>query len=436
MPIPPGSLGLPYVGDAQAIFTDPYGYTVRKFERYGPVFKTGFLGKTTAIMLGAEANRIVLASDPQQFSARKGYEFVASMLGDAVLLTDDDLHTFLRKLMTPAFHGEVLTHYLARINDIVDAQLGQWGQSGSCSLFDEGHRIAFMVSSAMFLGLDGGEQYQRFNTLWHQFGKGMNGVIRIDIPLTMYGQGMRAKRQLDEMFRQFVQERRDAPTSDLLSLLVSARDDDGNAMSDEHLIDQLRLLFFAGYDTSTGTIAWALTELLRNPDILHNVQHTLMSIDPHQPVTMDLLQDLELLDAVINETLRLHPQVVATTRGVRIPFEFGGYEIPAEWNVMIVPSFTQRSSEYFTNPDQFDPERFLSPRNEDKQHPYAWIGFGGGPHICLGEGIARMEIKTLLVKLLRSYTLELLPNQDFTPLYVPLSRPKGDVLVKYSATAF
>ncbi|HKD74377.1 MAG TPA: cytochrome P450, partial [Ktedonobacterales bacterium] len=113
-------------------------------------------------------------------------------------------------------------------------------------------------------------------------------------------------------------------------------------------------------------------------------------------------------------------------------FTIDGYEIPAGWSVMIVPAFTQRLPNYFADPETFDPYRFLPPRNEDQAHPYAWVGFGGGPHQCLGEGVAKLEIKAFLTLLLRRYDLQLVPDQDVRPRYLPLSRPNSDVFFTYA----
>jgi cytochrome P450 len=114
-------------------------------------------------------------------------------------------------------------------------------------------------------------------------------------------------------------------------------------------------------------------------------------------------------------------------------FVIGEYEIPAGWSIMLVPVYTQSSSDYFADPDRFHSDRFPPPWEEDKQHLYAWVGFGSEPHMCLGESTANLESKALVAHLLPCYTLKLEPNRNLSPMYVPLSRPKSDVRAMYQA---
>jgi len=103
--------------------------------------------------------------------------------------------------------------------------------------------------------------------------------------------------------------------------------------------------------------------------------------------------------------------------------------------VILPMSYTHRSAEYFADPERFDPERFLSPREEDKKTPYAWMSFGGGKHTCLGMGIAQIEIKTVLTRLLRQFDLQLDADQDFSAVYVPVKRPKGGAKISFKRQA-
>ena len=91
---------------------------------------------------------------------------------------------------------------------------------------------------------------------------------------------------------------------------------------------------------------------------------------------------------------------------------------------MIAPMYTHRMPEYFADPERFDPERFLPPREEDRAHPYALVEFGGGTHACLGSGIAKLVMKAMVTKLLRRYELTLVAGQDFTPVFIPAGRPE------------
>jgi retinoid hydroxylase len=214
---------------------------------------------------------------------------------------------------------------------------------------------------------------------------------------------------------------------------VASQDEPGQQLTDDQLIAQTKLLIFAGYDTTAGTLAWMLAELLRHPELMERVRAEVRADERDAPITFEDLKQKPMLDAIIKETLRLHPQSAFVLRSAKEAFEFNGISIPAHMQVMMAPVFTHRMPDYFAEPERFDPDRFLAPREEDSKTPYAWIGFGGGPRICLGEGIARIEIKAMFTRLMRRFDLKLQPDQDLTPLYIPLSRPKSDVLIGYQA---
>jgi cytochrome P450 len=137
------------------------------------------------------------------------------------------------------------------------------------------------------------------------------------------------------------------------------------------------------------------------------------------------------LEQILNEVERLHPPVAGGFRGVVKPFEFKGYQVPAGWLAQYSILQTQRSPEVYTNPEQFDPDRFSPERQEAKQKPFSLIGFGGGPRICLGIAFAKLEMKIVMAYLLRSYEWELLPNQNLEPNVIPTRRPKDGLKVKF-----
>lgn len=431
--LPPGKYGMPYVGETFDIFGDPYLYAKRQYERYGPIFKTRNTNMLTIGLLSAEANRYVLATNYRNFLWHDGYRTAYPLFGDALITTDGDLHDSQRKLMSPAFHARNMPGYLERMERVIGAQLDHWGTSGTRYFYPDARKIAFTLACSLLVGIETGDDYERLNQLWGTFANGLFTVFRMPGPMTRYGRALQANRQLERLLRAYIADKRQNPTSDALGLLINARDEDGTMLSDEQLIAQIKILVFAGYDTTASTVAWTLGELLYHPECLERVRAEVRADAKDEPLTFEDLRQKPYLDAVIKEALRLHPQAFAVLRGVKEDFEYEGFAIPAGWTVMLMPVFTQRMDEYFAEPERFDPERFLPPREEDAKHPYAFLGFGGGPRICLGEGIARLEIKALLTKLLRHYDVKLVPDQDFTPAYIPLSRPKGNLHITYAA---
>ncbi|GCE20639.1 cytochrome P450 [Dictyobacter kobayashii] len=431
----PGSFGLPLLGETLSLFADPLTFFARRQQKYGPVFKTHILGKPSAVLFGAHAQQQVFLASGEEtpFRSRDGYSFAEPFLGSSLLQMDGLVHQTQRKLITPAFQSHNYTDYLARINRAYDQVVATWPDQGTRVFYQDARTIAFRVSASLMLGVEDHTTLTDLNTLIHTLFEGPMSPVRLNLPFTKYGKALAVKPLIDSRLQEIIDQHRAHPTSDVLSLFLQARDEDGQPLTDEQLIAHLKLLLFAGYDTTTTTLAWSLLELLSHPDLYEQVRAEVKAeeVESAKPVTVEDLRTMPLLDAFLKETLRLHPIAAFLLRGVRATFEFEDYAIPAGWQLILPISFTHRSPAYFANPEQFDPQRFLAPREEDKKTPYAWLAFGGGKHMCLGMGIAQIEMKTVLTRLLRQFDLQLVPGQDISPNYIPVNRPKGGAVISF-----
>ena len=286
---------------------------------------------------------------------------------------------------------------------------------------------------------------------WLAMQGGLLNPLRIDVVGLPWRRSLAARRWLDRYLLDLIAQRRAAASStatpaaptDMLDLLLQAQRarQNGTAgvggsaapLSDRQIVDHIILLLFAGYETTAGAVSWLLIELLRQPPhILARVREEIHAEDHDAPVTLEGIKNTPYLDAVIKESLRLHPAQHVSIRGVSAPWSYAGRVVPAGWSVMIAPMYTHRMPEYFADPERFDPERFLPPREEDRTHPYALVEFGGGAHACLGSGIAKLVMKAMVTKVLRRYELTLMPGQDFTPVFIPAGRPRGGARVRYA----
>jgi retinoid hydroxylase len=431
----PGSLGLPVLGQTLSLFANPPAFFAERHQRYGPVCKTRLLGQKTALLFGVQAPRQILltGSNEALYRTRDAYSFVEPLIGTSLLQMDGPLHQAQRKLVTPAFQSHNYADYLARINRAYDRVVEQWPTQGTRAFYQEARAIAFRISTSLMLGIEDSAEFADMGHLLHTLFDGALTAVRLKLPFTKFGKAMAAKTLIDERLRVAIARHREQPTTDVLSLFLQARDENGQPLSDDQLLAHLKLLLFAGYDTTTATLAWGVLELLRHPDILERVRTEIRAdnVDGKEPVLVEELRTMPFLDAFIKETLRLHPATSFLPRTVTTAFEFEGYTIPAGWQVIIPIGYTHRMPEYFADPERFDPERFLAPREEDKKTPYAWMGFGGGKHMCLGMGIAQIEIKTVLTRLLRQFDLQLIADQDLSPVHIPVKRPKGGAQISF-----
>jgi cytochrome P450 len=284
---------------------------------------------------------------------------------------------------------------------------------------------------------------------WLAMQGGLLNPVRLDVVGLPWRRSLAARRWLDRYLLDLIARRRAATSStalsaapaDMLDLLLQAQQarQDGatgngaTPLSDRQIVDHIILLLFAGYETTAGAVSWLLIELLRQPPhILARVREEIHADDQDAPITLEGIKKTPYLDAVIKETLRLHPAQHVSIRGVSAPWSYAGRVVPAGWSVMIAPMYTHRMPEYFAYPERFDPERFLPPREEDRAHPYALVEFGGGAHSCLGSGVAKLVMKAMVTKLLRRCELTLVPGQDFTPVFIPAGRPRGGACIRYA----
>jgi len=441
-PVPPGAFGVPYLGDTIPLLTDTLAYVAAKRARHGDVWRTRFMGQRVAVAIGADAQRQVL-EDNVRFPAAPGYVFVRPLLGNSLFALDGAEHERQRRFMTPAFAGRHYPAYLERINRVLDASLASWTRSGSSgrrTFHRDALAIMFAVSCSLAAGIEVGADYERLLRRWLTMQAGLLNPIRVDVPGTPWHASLAARRGIRGGLLRVIRGRRaaappDGP-SDILGLLLEAQAADPT-LTDDRIVDHLILVLFAGYETTAGAVSWLLIELLRHPDVLARVRAEVRAgggaDEGDAPVRLGDLSATPYLDATIKETLRLHPAQHLSIRGVSAPWTFAGRTVPAGWSVVLAPIYTHRMPEYFADPDGFDPERFLPPREEGRKHPYALIEFGGGAHACLGSGIARLLMKAIVTRLLRRFDIGLVPGQDFRPIFIPAGRPRGGARITYHA---
>ena len=417
-----GRHGPPLVGETLTLYREPYRYGATHFARYGSFFKSHLLGKPAYVFLSAEGQRFVLQTAQKSFDTGAGYAIVHDLLGDALTLTDGEVHAKLKSWMAPAFGARNMALYLDVINGVIDRHLAGWGAQGERVLQHEFATITFHLGVALFLGLDPAEhEAQELLSHWNTFAAGVNTLIHfIPGPITKYGRAIAARHWLTQRIGEIVQRQKGSDQPNIVRLLAEA------GMPDDEIVTQVIFLIHASFDTTTDTLTWAFVEMLRHPDILARVRDEVDADATDAVLTLADLQRKPLLDAITMEALRLYPQVHLFFRGAKEAVEYEGQTIPKGALVGLVPAFTHRRPDYFS-----DPDRFLPPREEDKKTPFAWVGFGGGMHGCLGEMVARIEIKALATALLRRFDLTLAPDQDLREIYHALSRPRSGARITY-----
>jgi retinoid hydroxylase len=427
LPLPPGARGLPWIGETIAWVRDPLRFAQERYERYGPVWRTHLMGRPCVTLLGPEANHFILSSHAHLFSSRAGWgKPITSLIGGGLSLIDGPEHRRHRRMIQPALHGTILARYANVMHELTFRHANDWARQGTLRLFDGFKHLSFDIAAALMLRARTDAETRAFYDLFHVFTRGLFAPPAWKVPGTPYGQAWQAGKVLRRRLREIVTMRRREPADDVLGLLLEARDEHGVGFTDDELIDELLVLLWAGHDTVTSLLTWAVYELLRTPELWRQARAEQATTDG---ADVDATRRVPYLDRVLRETERLHPPAPGGFRGVVEAFDYGGYHVPVGWTVQYSIVFTHHMPALWHEPERFDPDRFLPHRGEGKK-PFHLIGFGGGPRVCVGLAFAQMQMRMILGHLLRNFDLELTPAQDFAPVAVPTRMPRDGLHVR------
>ena len=430
MALPPGSLGLPLIGDTLNFLQDSQ-FAKKRHEQYGPIFKTRMFGQPTVFMRGQEASLFVLSNDNKYFVP----SFPPSakvLLGPLSLsLQTGANHQNRRKLLFQAFQPRALAGYIGAMENITQRYLEKWEKMETMTWYPELRNYTFDVAAKLLVGLDNGSE----TALAHYFENWCKGLFTmyLDLPWTKFGKAKNSRKLMLAELEKIIRDRQQGTPSgnDALSVLISGRDEEGNSLSLDELKDQVLLLLFAGHETLTSAIASFCLLLAQNPHVMAKVRAEQQQFPATEPLTLEQLKQMTYLEQVLREVLRLIPPVRSIFRKVINACEFGGYEIPKGWTVASGINQTHQDSQLYPEPERFDPDRF-SPERSPK--PFSYVPFGAGLRDCLGKEFARLEMKLFAAKIVREFEWELLPDQDLNLIAVPAQRPRDGLRVKFRRT--
>lgn len=430
-PLPPGSLGLPVVGETLSFLFDPE-FARKRQDKYGAVFKTRILGRPTVMMMGPEANQFLLSTHMDCFSWREGWPGTfKELLGESLFLQEGEEHRRNRKLLMPAFHGPALAGYIDTMQTLTERYAERWAALGQFTWFEEMKQLTFDIASTLLLGSEPGAETAQLSK-W--FTALTNGLFAPPIRWGWlpFGKALQARDNLLHHIEQVVGERQANPTHDALGLLVQSEDEEGNRLTLEEIKAQALLMLFAGHETTTSMLTSLVMSLAQHPDVWEKARQEQAEVmGSSGTIALDQLRQMPYLDQIVKEVERLYPPVGGGFRGVVRSFEFNGYRIPEGWMALYRIEAAHRDARIYTDPDTFDPDRFSPDRAEHKRYDFSLVGFGGGPRICLGLAFAQLEIKLVAAHLLRHYTWELAPDQNLQMTPIPTLRPKSGLKVVF-----
>ena len=387
---------------------DPIGCMLPLAREYGdPVL---FPGKPAIVFTGDPAGiKAIYGADPDTFEPLN--QDLGVFIGArSLILLGGAEHRRARKLMTPPFHGARMRAYGEQIVRLTEQRTAAWRPGQRVSMLDALQHVSLDVILQAVFGVTDPERMASLSKLLLEITNGISPLIALVPSLRHefggvgpYAAFMRRRKRLHEQLDALIAAGRAAgPREDILSLLLSARYEDGQPMPDDEVRDQLVLLVIAGHETTAIAIAWSLYALHR-PETAAALERLRAELDGADPGPESLAK-LPYLEATCLETLRRYPIAPAPSpRRLLRPFELMGYTLPAGIGVCAAIALAHFREEVYPEPMRFRPERFL----ERQFSPFEFLPFGGGSRRCLGAAMASYEMKLVLGTILRRYKLRL-----------------------------
>jgi cytochrome P450 len=435
VPFPPGDTSFSLSRTRK--FADyPLPVLLAAYERFGPVFTLRIFHGNTVWMIGPEANHHMLVSHADNFSWREGHMGdLAPLLGDGLLTIDGEFHRRSRRIMLPAFHHEAIAAALSTMNTEIERSLSEWQPGRRIDIYHWTRRLALRIAMRALFGFDPDATDARIDVA-KNFEQGLGFWARdyflqvLRGPGTPFNQMQTARRALDDLIFAEITRRRSSGERgpDLLSLLIDASDEDGEALNDHQIRDEVMTLLFAGHDTTTSTIAFMFYELAHHPEVTVALRNELDRVLGEEPPDAALLMSgqLELLEMVLDETLRMYPPAWVGGRRAISTFEFAGHKVPAGAYVNYSSWASHHLAEVFEDPFEFRPERFTRERKAALPKG-AYVPFGAGSRICIGMRFGQLEIKAIASQLLRRFDFRLQEGYQLRTRQMPTIGPRGGV---------
>ena len=364
----------------------------KAFARYGDFFRWETpLERTMCVTANPQTIKEVFRGDPKVFHAGEGNAVLGPLVGNySTLLLDEAEHLRHRKMLLPPFHGERMRTYADVMREVAERHVARWPKGRPFSTIESMQAITLEVIQRTVFGID---QADRLAHVGHLLRRVLDPaanrwwMLALMLapsewgPRSPWGRFRQRVREADVAIYEEIRARRADPDAaerdDVMSLLLQARDENGEPLSDLEMRDELVTLLVAGHETTATSLAWTLERVVQHPEVRDRLE------------TED---GNEYLDAVIKESLRLRPVIPAVARKIMEPIELGGYHLPA--GVFVVPSIylTHRRPDVYPDPLAFKPERFI----ENPPSNFEYLPFGGGVRRCLGASFAQFEMRIVL----------------------------------------
>lgn len=435
---PPGPKGHFLLGHVLELAPDWIGYCTRCVRQYGDTVLIKFLHVPICVVANPEAIENILVTNHANFVKSRDYRAMEPLMGKGLLTSEGESWRRQRKLIQPAFDRDEISRYARIMVDRTEEMLATWRDGQTLDIHEEMMRLTLQIASQSLFGTDISEYSKAvraaLKTAMEQFNLSASLALLLPVHwrLPQTPSLRRGVRNLDHVTSEIIAKRRSSGKnhSDLLQMLLEARDADGNPMPEQQLRDELRTLLLAGHETTAVALSWTWYLLAQHPEVESKMQEELEAVLAGCPPRAENLRQLRYTEMVLKESMRLYPPAWSVGRRALAPFTVNGYRLPAGMYVFLSQWITQRDPRYFEDPERFDPERWREdPVRAGKVPRFAYFPFGAGPRVCIGAGFAMMEATLLLAAMAQKFSMQLVPGHPVKPLASVTLRPKHGIKI-------
>jgi cytochrome P450 len=434
-PLPPGSLGLPWIGETLAFVKDSFAFFAERHEKYGPVFKTRLLGEPVVCLMGPDA--VSFFYDTRHFTrVDASLPQLRELLHPEAIpfLDQSPAHTGRRQLLLQAFTPEALAGYVPFLERIIDRYLANWARTASLLWVPELQAMCFDAANTLFAGASPDESDRAAFSAFARMSAGFL-ALPVKLPFTRYTRALKGRDEL----RTYIHERiTETPATvgaaHVLGRLRAARAH-GEALGQKELEIETLHLFFGAFAVITGALANVGIALAEHATVRERARSEVKAVTPSGALDLETLTRLTYLTQVGKEVRRYYKLVPATFFArVKEDCELHGYRLPAGTKAIACLRETMHDPATFPAPQTFDPDRFSPERAEDER-PSTFVPHGGGPwegHRCAGEMLAELMIQVYATLLLRDYTWELPSSERALTSGELVPMPKDGLPVRFA----
>jgi sterol 14-demethylase len=425
--------GWPLIGHLLELRRDPLALMRRVRRECGEIGTFGLARHRVVLLTGEEAQEVFFRAPDEQLDQAAAYPFMKPIFGEGVVF-DATPEQRKQAMRNQSLRDKFMRGHAEKIAAEVDRMTETWGESGELDVLDFFSELTLYTASACLIGPQFRQELGPDCVgIFKDLERGTDAIAYVNpyLPIPALRARDRARRELVAKIEAIFEKRAhsDAEYTDLFHILHGLRHPDGSRRyTDDQITGMFISMMFAGHHTTSVVSSWGLLDLLMHPNWMQKIVEELDEIYADgRDVSYQALREIPLLECALKETLRLHPPLVILMRKVVHDFHYKGWTVPAGWTVAASPAISNRMPEHFPRPEDYEPERYLPDREEDRRS-FAWLPFGAGRHRCVGAAFAMIQLKAIFSILLRRYSFELAQpretyGEDLSKMVVAVRQP-------------